>query len=109
MGVWIVAGQEGYQPGPQLYSSPLTSGWSETSLANIQLLPSDSLVLECVYNTGQTQVSLLLLLLVLLLLLLLLLHILLQLSQGPVIGGVGRDFEHCMSVLTYTGADRRPT
>lgn len=61
----------------QLAVVSLTSGWGEADLDKAQLLPTDSLVLECVYDTSAV--------------------------AAPMLGGVGQNQEHCMALLSYEG------
>ena len=61
----------------QLAVVSLSSGWGEADLSKAQLLPTDSLVLECVYDSSALKV--------------------------PMLGGVGQNQEHCMALLSYEG------
>ena len=61
----------------QLAVVSLSSGWGEADLNKVQLLPTDSLVLECVYDSSELKV--------------------------PMLGGVGQNKEHCMALLSYEG------
>ena len=61
----------------QLAVVSLSSGWGEADLSKAQLLPTDSLVLECVYDTSAL--------------------------KAPMLGGVGQNQEHCMALLSYEG------
>jgi len=61
----------------QLAVVSLSSGWGETNLDKAQLLPTDSLVLECVYDSTAL--------------------------KTPMLGGVGQNQEHCMALLSYEG------
>jgi len=61
----------------QLAVVSLSSGWGEADLNKVQLLPTDSLVLECVYDSSEIKV--------------------------PMLGGVGQNQEHCMALLSYEG------
>ena len=55
----------------------LNSGYGQVELNSAQLLPTDSLVLECIFDSSTI--------------------------TAPMLGGVGENQEHCMALLTYKG------
>jgi len=61
----------------QLAVLSLSSGFGQVELNSAQLLPTDSLVLECIFDSSTI--------------------------TAPMLGGVGENQEHCMALLTYKG------